>query len=160
MAGQITAATAELQQRAHAFSVQLADIAAPTLLDKNAAFRFFRGLLNFAPHKVDVDLKYDTHLDFFAADSPVECHRDHLDVDGYRVRVLTIKDPPAKTFAGILQDLCAIPTSFIACLEWQRLSNAKMRRELHARRRHFFNRRVSLVNYVSTQTKPEEMLDR
>ena len=27
-----------------------------------------------------------------------------------------------------------------------------------ARRRHFFNKKVSLVNYLSSQTKPEEML--
>ena len=33
-----------------------------------------------------------------------------------------------------------------------------MRRDLHARRRHFFNQKVSLVNYLSSQTKPEEML--
>ena len=37
----------------------------------------------------------------------------------------------------------------MACLEWQRMPNAKMRRDLHARRRHFFNKRVSLVNYLS-----------
>lgn len=33
-----------------------------------------------------------------------------------------------------------------------------MRRDLQARRRHFFNKRVSLVNYVAPDTKPEEML--
>ena len=33
-----------------------------------------------------------------------------------------------------------------------------MRRDLQTRRRHFFNKRVSLVNYVSPDTRPEEML--
>ena len=33
-----------------------------------------------------------------------------------------------------------------------------MRRDLQRRRRHFFNKRVSLVNYVSPETRPEEML--
>ncbi len=33
-----------------------------------------------------------------------------------------------------------------------------MRRDLQTRRRHFFNKRVSLVNYVSPETRPEEML--
>ena len=33
-----------------------------------------------------------------------------------------------------------------------------MRRDLHARRRHFFNKKVSLVNYLSSQTQPEDML--
>ena len=159
MAHQILDATTELQQKAQAFASHLAETAAPVLLDKTKAFRFFRQLLNYAPHKVeDVSLKYDTHLDFYVADSAIDCHRDHLHVDGYDVKVLTMKEPPAKTFASMLQDLCAIPSTFIACLEWQRVPNATIRRELHARRRHFFNKRVSLINYVSSETRPEEML--
>ncbi len=152
-------AVTHLRQKADAFTVQLADSVAPTLLQKNDAFRFFRLLLNYAPHKTDdIALKHDTHLDFYVADSAIECHRDHLEVDDVVVKVMTMKEPPSKTFAHILQDLYAIPSPFIACLEWQRLPNAKMRRDLQSRRRHFFNKKVSLVNYVSTQTKPEEML--
>ncbi len=33
-----------------------------------------------------------------------------------------------------------------------------MRRDIQSRRRHFFNQRVSLVNYVSPGSRPEEML--
>ena len=33
-----------------------------------------------------------------------------------------------------------------------------MRRDVQSRRRHFFNKRVSIVNYVSPETRPEEML--
>ena len=159
LANQILDATAELRQKAQAFASHLAETAAPVLLDKGQAFRFFRQLLNYAPHKVEgMSLKYDTHLDYYVADSAIDCHRDHLHVDGYDVKVLTMKEPPAKTFATMLQDLCAIPSTFIACLEWQRVPNATIRRELHARRRHFFNKRVSLMNYVSSETRPEDML--
>ena len=35
---------------------------------------------------------------------------------------------------------------------------SEVRRDLHARRRHFFNKRVSLVDYVSADTSPQEML--
>src|SRR5262249_44424080 len=63
-----------------------------------------------------------------------------------------------KTFADILRDLYAVPGPLIACLEWQRIPNATIRRQLHTQRRHFFNKKVSLVNYLSSQTKPEEML--
>jgi type IV secretion system protein TrbE len=159
MASQLTRAVAELHQKSQAFVAQLVDTTAPRRLEKADAFRFFRQLLNYAPHKVDgVSLKYDTHLDFYVADSAIDCHRDHLEVDGYQVKVLTMKEPPAKTFANMLEDLCTIPSTFIACFEWQRVSNATIRRELHARRRHFFNKRVSLVNYVSHETRPEDML--
>ena len=117
-------APAHLHQKAHAFAAQLADTVRPRLLDKDEAFRFFRQLLNYAPHKADgAALKYDTHLDFFVADSAVECHRDHLHVDDYRVKVLTMKEPPARTFAHMLAgSATASPSPFIACLEWQRLS--------------------------------------
>ena len=33
-----------------------------------------------------------------------------------------------------------------------------MRRDVQRRRRHFFNKRVSIVNYVAPETRPEEML--
>ena len=92
------------------------------------------------------------------SDSAVECHRDHLNVDGVTVKALTMKEPPAKTFAHMLRDLCGIQGTFVACLEWQRLPVARVRRDIHARRRHFFNKKVSLINYVQSQTKPEEML--
>ena len=93
-----------------------------------------------------------------SSDSSIECHRDHLLVGDRLVKVLSMKEPPSHTFAHLLRDLYEIPGDLIACLEWQRIPNDRMRRDLHTRRRHFFNKRVSLVNYVSPETKPEEML--
>ena len=152
-------ARATLHNKTLAFATQLADTVAPVLLPKGEVFRFFRHLLNYTPWKRESPaLKYDTHLDVYVSDSSLECHRDCLRLDDAYVKVLTMKEPPAKTFAAMLQDLYAVPGPFVACLEWQRLSNAAMRRDLHARRRHFFNKKVSLVNYLNTQTKPEEML--
>ena len=74
------------------------------------------------------------------------------------VKVLCMKEPPAHTFASLLRDIYELPGDLIACLEWQRIAADRMRRDLQARRRHFFNKRVSLVNYVAPDTKPEEML--
>ena len=70
-----------------------------------------------------------------------------------------MKEPPAKTFAHMLQDLYARPEHRSSrASNGSALPNATMRRDLHARRRHFFNKRVSLINYLSPQTRPEEML--
>ena len=69
-----------------------------------------------------------------------------------------MKEPPSQTFAFLLRDLYEIPGEFVACLEWQRLRSDRIRRELQSRRRHFFNKRVSIVNYVAPEAKPEEML--
>jgi type IV secretion system protein TrbE len=155
---QLDRACAELHQKADTFAVQIHDSVRPRMLEKHEAFAFFRRLLNYGPAAGHAALKYDTHLDFFLSDATVECHRDHLDVGGVQVKVLTMKEPPARTFAHVLSALTTVPGSFIACLEWQRIPDGKMRRELHTRRRHHFNRKVSLVNYVSPQTRPEEML--
>ena len=109
---------------------------------KDEAFRVLRRLVNYTPYKAyGVALKYDTHLDFYLSDSALECHRDHLRVDDVDVKVLTMKEPPAKTFAHVLEDLHAVPSAFVACLEWHRLPNATIRRDLHARRRARYARR-------------------
>jgi hypothetical protein len=36
--------------------------------------------------------------------------------------------------------------------------NDRARRDLQSRRRHFFNKRVSMVNYIASEAKAEEML--
>lgn len=151
-------AIATLHHKAQAFDVQLADFS-PRRLPKAEAFRFFRQLLNYDPVMVDAArLSHDVHLDYFAADSPVECHRDHLTLGRQAVKILTMKEPPNQTFAHLLADLVAMPGEFIACLEWQRTASDKMRRDIQTRRRHFFNKRVSMINYVTPETRPEEML--
>lgn len=151
-------AVATLRQQASSLSHQLAAIGLRPL-HKTEAFRFFRRLANGDRGLAEAaPLTYDTHLDYFVADAPIECHRDHLRIGRQVAKVLSMKEPPAQTFASMLADLLAVPGTFIACLEWQRCRADRMRRDIHARRRHHFNRRVSLLNYVSADTRPEEML--
>ena len=152
-------AVAELHQRAGAIEVQLADAVRPVRLGKSEAFRFLQSLVNYPPSlDGSAPLKYDTHVDYFMADGNVECHRDRLTVGQAQVRVLTMKEPPNATFAHVLESLYTVAGEFIACLEWRRLSNDQVRRQIHSRRRHFYNKRISMVNYVSSETRPEEML--
>lgn len=151
-------AVAQLHQKAAAFEVQLADSIRPTRLPKADAFRFFRCLLNYPRHKADAAaLTYDTHVDYFVSDCSVECHRDHLDVDGVRVKVLTMKEPPSATFPNILEALYTVPGEFIACSEWRRIPNDRMRRDIRSRQRHFFNKRIALVNYVVSEPRPDDV---
>jgi type IV secretory pathway VirB4 component len=51
-----------------------------------------------------------------------------------------------------------VPGEFIACLEWQRTAERPDAARHPDARRHFFNKRVSIINYVSPETRPEEML--
>src|SRR5688572_9003001 len=156
---ELNRALAQFHQKAAAFEVQLADSTRPTRLGKADAFQFIRRLVNYSPDKAaGARLKYDTHVDYFAADCSVDCHRSHLDVDGVRVKVLTMKEPPSATFPLVLEELYSVPGEFIACSEWSRIPQDRMRRDIQTRRRHFFNKRVALVNYVAPETGPDEML--
>ena len=151
-------AIATLHHKAEGVEVQMSDLGL-LRLTKADAFRFFRQLVNYNPATVSAAaLTYDTHVDYFVADSAIDCHRDHLTVGDQFVKVLSMKEPPSQTFAHLLADLYAVPGEFIACLEWQRIPSDRMRRDLQTRRRHFFNKRVSMVNYVAPDARPEEML--
>ena len=153
-----TAPSGILHQKAQAFEVQLSEVGLRRQ-SKSEAFRFFRQLLNYDSATVDAaTLTHDAHLDYFVADSAVECNRDHLVVGRRMVRALSMKEPPSQTFAHLLADLYEVPGELIACLEWQRIPSDRMRRDIQARRRHFFNKRVSMMNYMSPETRPEEML--
>ena len=148
-----------LLHQAESFETQLADFGLSRLGPPDA-YQFFRQLVNYEPAVSSAvpPTTPATYLDYFIADSPVDCHRDHLMVGSRHVKVLSMKEPPGQTFAHILGDLLGVPGEFIACLEWQRAGQDRMRREIQSRRRHFFNKRVSLINYVSPEAKAEEML--
>ena len=154
---QLEGAARTLGQLASSVAVQLADCSLRKL-PKQEAFGSSVDSSILIPRGGRSHLRYDTHLDYFIADSPVECHRDHLRVGSRAVTALSMKEPPRATYAHMLADLLRVPCEFVACLEWQRLSNEKIRQDIHARRRHFFNKRVSIVNYVAPDTQPDEML--
>ena len=158
LTSELDRAIATLHHKAAAFEVQLQEIGLQRLA-KADAYTFLRQLVNHDPRVAAANrLRYDTQLDFFLSDSAIDCHRDHLQVGSRVVKVLTMKEPPSQSFAFMLEDLYALPGELVACLEWQLIPRDRMRRDLQARRRHFFNKRVSLVNYLSTETRPEEML--
>ena len=140
--------------------LQLADTIRPQVLSNAEAFAFFRRLLNYTPGKAEaVRLRADTFLDYDLCDSALECHRTHLRLDDTYVRVMTLKEPPAQTFPHLFQALYEIPSNLILMNDWQREGQAAVRREIHAKRRHFHNAKVSLTNYLSeTPTAPGELL--
>ncbi len=152
-------AIGRLHAQADAWAAQVADTLVPERLLKEDVFAFLRRLMNPSPAKAaQVRLRYDTHVDYFTADATVECERDALAIDGHRVKVLVMKELPSHTFAAVLADLLRVPSRCVVCLEWARLPVERIRRELHTRRRHFFNTKVSLLNYLHSDTRPEEML--
>jgi type IV secretion system protein VirB4 len=149
-----------LAEKVDALAVQLSDVVPLTVLDIQPAFRFLRRLLNYEPEKSDAgSLKYASSVGFQAADSALECHRDHLLLDDRFVHVLSLKEPPARTFAHLLRALLDIPADLVIATDWVRENNARMRRQIQSRRRHFHNSKTSLASYA-TSSGPSTPTDR
>lgn len=148
-----------LQQQVRAFTLLLADTVRPTVVASPEGVRFLRSLVNDTDASDDAQRPLDAFLDYAVADACVECHRDHLAVGRQYVRVLTLKMPPAQTVAHTLRVLDSLPGPWRCVTEWQPLTNARVRREVRTRQRHWHHARTSLLNYLQhDQPHPSEML--
>ena len=148
-----------LAARAESFLIQLQDFVQAELLDKQSAFSFLTRLLNYAPYRSDtMQLKYDQDVDQQLAASTLECHRDRLQLNAHQVKVLSVIEPPARTFAHMLRSLLELPSNVVVASEWKRVSNLKMRRAIRTKRRHFHNSKTSLANYLSDAPMSDRQL--
>jgi type IV secretion system protein VirB4 len=139
-----------LAQKVSSFLLQVNDFLPVEQLDKQKAFRFFKQLLNFSPTKLEsARLKHETFLDYYLAESHLECHRGFLRVDDYYVRVLTLKGPSSASMPLIFQKLLEIQANFFVTTEWKKEEPDKTRSRIHSRRRHFYNTKQSFVSYMS-----------
>ncbi len=130
------------------------------MLDKQEAFRILKRTLNFLPAKLDrAGLKHDTFLDYYLAESSIECHRGYLRVDGYYVKVLTLKEPSAQSFPLIFKRLLEVEANYYIVTEWKKEDSGKMRRVIQTKRRHFHNTKRSFASQVSVNdSSPQDVL--
>jgi len=136
----VTKGQASLLQKVKSFILQVSDFLPLRLLDKQEAFRILKKTLNFAPEKIEsARLKHDTFLDYYLCESHLECHRGHLLLDDYYVRVLTLKEPSAQSFPLIFKRLLEVQTNYHVVTEWKKEDSGKTRRVIQAKRRHFHN---------------------
>lgn len=157
---QVSSADATLLQKARSFLLQVSDFLAVRLLDKQEAFRVLKRTLNFHPDKLALaKLKYDTFLDYYLPESSVECHRGHLRVDDYYVKVLTLKEPSAQSFPLIFQRLFEVEANYHVVTEWNKEESGKMRRIIQAKRRHFHNTKRSFASQLAgSDAAPQDVL--
>lgn len=158
---ELDAARELLANKVASFRVQVSDFLRVGPLDSQRAFAVLRRLLNYAPFKADaVKLKYASFVDFQACDSSLECHPDYLRLDDYHVQVLTLKEPPARTYANLLSGLSELPANYVIASEWKRESAHKARALIQSKRRHFHNSKASLLNFVgaSGAAAPRDIL--
>ncbi len=144
-----------LINKVNSFIVQLRDAVKLSVATKEEVFTFYRRLLNFNPNKADlVPLCHDRFLDYFVCDSAIECHRDHLRLDDYFIKVLTLKDLPAKTYANILRNLQELPSQYIIATEFVPVDNYEIRQLIKRNQRHAFNSKTSLLSHLNVQGGP------
>jgi type IV secretory pathway VirB4 component len=147
---------AALRTKARSFVGQVADFVRVRTLPKEEAFRVLKQTLNFSRPKIEnARLTRDTFLDYFLAESHIECHRGYLRVDDYYVKVLTLKEPSAQSFPLIFKRLLEVEANYFLCSEWQKQDPAKSRAFIHSRRRHFHNTKRSLASYLTASDQPQ-----
>jgi type IV secretion system protein VirB4 len=156
----VSNAQAALLQKTRSFILQVSDFLAVRMLDKGEAFRVLKRTLNFHPDKLELaKLKYDTFLDYYLPESPIECHRGHLRVDDYYVKVLTLKEPSAQSFPLIFKRLLEVEANYYVVTEWKKEDSGKMRRVIQSKRRHFHNTKRSFVSQVNmNDSAPQDVL--
>ena len=154
---QATTAQVALLQKTRSFILQVSDFLTVRMLDKEEVFRVLKRTLNFHPDKLELArLKHDTFLDYYLPESPIECHRGHLRLDDYYVKVLTLKEPSAQSFPLIFKRLLEVEANYYVVTEWKKEDSGKMRRVIQAKRRHFHNTKRSFASQVSLNDAPTQ----
>src|ERR1700676_1359014 len=155
LGNEIAKAEAALLQKARSFILQVSDFLPVRILGKQEAFRVLKKTLNFHPDKLELaKLKHDTFLDYYLCESQLECHRGHLRVDDYYVKVLTLKEPSAQSFPLIFKRLLEVEANYYVVTEWIKEDSGKTRRTIQAKRRHFHNTKRSFFSQVNMNDAP------
>jgi type IV secretion/conjugal transfer VirB4 family ATPase len=154
---EIARAESVLRQKVESFRTQVSDFVSTRILPKEEAFVVLKRTLNFDPLKLDnAKLKHDTFLDYYLAESHLECHRGHLRLDDHYVKVLTLKEPSAHTFPLLLKGLLDVRANFHVVTEWKKEEPGKSRRSIQAKRRHFHNTKRSFFSQVNLNDAPAQ----
>lgn len=160
LGSELAGAQALLRQKAETFVLQVNDFLDAEILDKQRAFAALKQTLNFSPLKLEcARLKHDTFLDYYLPESHLECHRHHLRVDDFYVKVLTLKEPSARTYPLIFGRLVEVEANFFIVTEWKKEPSDKTRRAIHSRRRHYHTTKRSFVSYLNTSDAPANSAD-
>jgi type IV secretion/conjugal transfer VirB4 family ATPase len=152
---ELSKALATLHRKVRSFILQVTDFVRVDLLVKQEAFRVLKRTLNFALPKLQLArLKHDTFLDYYLCESHLECHRGHLRLDDYYVKVLTLKEPSAQSFPLIFKNLLEVQANFHIVTEWKKEDSGKTRKAIQSKRRHFHNTKRSLMSHLNVSDAP------
>ena len=82
--------------------------------------------------------------DKYLVGSPLESHTDHLTIDGYYTRVLTLREEPSESRPLVLQQLLRIPATYHIVTEWRAVETSEAVHYIESMRTHFHKTKSSL----------------
>lgn len=133
-----------LQAAMSSYSAALGQLLGVSVLDKNGCYQLLRALVN-PEIEFPARLKYETDVDYFAADTAIGDQRTHLEWGNFDARIFTLKEEPDSTVAHILRDLMRIRGNFIVTVEWKPNDRAPMIEKIKRKRRREWSQRTSAV---------------
>lgn len=126
-----------LNVHTNSIATNLESVIKPQRLDKAGTLHFLRRLVNLTAWKAEVYGEVqDYHVDQQMACSSLDAWRTHLQQDEYRLKYLSMVEPPASTSPYLLRGLLALDCNMIICVEWAPQQNDKMHAVIKARRKH------------------------
>ncbi len=156
LASQLAAACERFESGIAAFSGLVADITPlePLLgedLFRDLAFSVNSRQAALGGHPASAD-----GLDRQLALSDLEAYRDHLRVDGERVETYALVDPPASTRAHLFGGILQLASDLDLAAEWKREDPARAKRRIGSARRHYHQKRYSMMAHASSgETAPQ-----
>ncbi len=95
-------------------------------------------------------------LDRQLALSDVEAHRDHLLLDSERVETYALIDPPSVSRAHLFGEILDLDAELDLACEWRREDAAKSRRRIRTARRHYHQKRYSMMAHATAGDAPPQ----
>ncbi len=138
VAGQAERALEILGGAVRSFQSLMDDLLTTEVLHEREARLFLRSLANYDPaHVTAFHLEPAGRLDATTIDSQIDVYADHLRVNDFFAKSISLKQLPGSTAPNLLIDLLAIDSDLIACTEWKPQSNLHMRRVIRAKQTGF-----------------------
>ena len=119
------------------FQSLMDDLLATRVLHEREARLFLRRLVNYDAIHAAAFHSESGRLDTTTLDSQIEVYADHLRLNDFFVKSISLKQLPGSTAPNLLADLLAIDSDLIVSTEWKRKSNLHIRRVIRAKQTGF-----------------------
>ncbi len=156
LAAQVDAARQRFASAVASFRGLVEDVTGLAPLRGEDLFRSLALSANARPAALQARCAGPHGLDRQLALSDVEGYRDHLRLDAERVEIYALLDPPAASRAHLFGGILDLDAELDVACEWSREETAKSRRRISSARRHYHQKRYSMLAHASAGDAPPQ----